>query len=305
MDNPERIEIAEAMKRLSWYHTIDLGNGICTPGFYDHRQYLSEYGLPKDLQGQTALDIGAASGFFTFELEKRGAEVTSTELPNWDSHDFGPLYQPDMSPDDAREYLHDPYLFAHKILGSKAKRQLISIYDISPETTGVFDLVFCGSVLLHLTDPIKALWHIQSVTREVAIIATVIHPLYTNEPLALFNGQHHGDVWWFPNRAALEEMIKSAGFTGWEWFSEFHANTRDGHQGPYHGLIRAWNTPDRPQILDHTDQPSNEISSPIKGSQSEVQHLREQVNQYESMRIIRLIRWFNSKKQAVINRLLR
>ncbi len=201
------------------------------------------------------MDIGAASGFFTFELEKRGAQVTSTELPEWKSHDFGPNYQPDMTPEQAERYLHDPYLFAHKALGSKAKRQIINIYDISPETVGTFDLVFCGSVLLHLTDPVKALWHIQSVTRTCAIITTIIHPEQSPEPLAYFRGADHGDIWWLPNRVAFEAMIKSAGFKGWEWFSEFHLDTRDGKQGLPHGLIRAWNTPERPKLFSNTDQP--------------------------------------------------
>jgi tRNA (mo5U34)-methyltransferase len=304
MENPNIAEITRQMNQLSWYHTIDLGNGLRTPGYFDHRPILHAFGLPKDLRGRTALDIGAASGFFTFELEKRGAQVTSTELPNWINHDFGPLHKQNGTLEEAQLFLHDPFLFAHKQLGSKAKRQLINIYDISPETVGVFDLVFCGSLLLHLTDPVKALWRIQSVTRELAIIETVIHPLDTDEPLALFNGKHHGDVWWLPNRKAFEMMVKSAGFQGWEWFSAFQINTRDGVPGPYHAVIRAWNTPNRPGLLantDHADQPLPDSQAPGTTNNPDVQNHQALVKSYGKMRNIRNSRRFESYKQKVRN----
>jgi tRNA (mo5U34)-methyltransferase len=246
---------AEQMRRLSWYHTIDLGGGLVTPGAYDHRPYLGAYGLPERLAGFSALDVGAASGFFTFELERRGGQVTSTELPNWMAHDFGPQYAAGMSAQAAEQYLHDPYSFAHAALRSQAERRLINVYDISPQTLGLFDLVFCGSVLLHLTDPARALMRIQSVTRQVAVIATVLYPLATPEPLARFMGEPNGFTWWYPNRAGFEALVRSAGFGGWEWFSEFRLDYADGQPGPYHGVIRAWNTPQRPSLLDQADEP--------------------------------------------------
>ena len=63
MDPRERQSLADRMNQLSWYHTVDLGDGLRTPGAYDHNPYLGAYGLPKDLTGCTALDIGAASGY--------------------------------------------------------------------------------------------------------------------------------------------------------------------------------------------------------------------------------------------------
>jgi tRNA (mo5U34)-methyltransferase len=270
--------IQRIVESLTWYHTIDLGKGVVTPGFYDHRPYLGCYGLPRDLGNMTALDIGAASGFFAFEMERRGAEVTATDLPTWMAHDFGPMYQPDMNPEQAHQYLHDPFLFAQSVLGSRVKRSLINIYGIGPETTGCFDLVFCGSVLLHLTDPIRALWRIQSVTKGVAIIATCIHPSRSSEPLALFTGQHRGDTWWLPNRPALEAMIKSAGFAGWEWFSEFQLDYRNGQPGPYHAVLRAWNTSERPGLLDDTDQPAQDFAKQTVVEDSETQQLRTRLS---------------------------
>src|SRR4029453_10445970 len=70
-----------------WYHTIDLGDGLVTPGDYDFRDRMSEYPFPADMSGQTVLDVGSATGFFAFEFERRGADVVSVELPSiadWD-----------------------------------------------------------------------------------------------------------------------------------------------------------------------------------------------------------------------------
>jgi len=176
MSNQKRSieKIKKEIDSLIWYHTLDLGEGLITPGIYDHRPYLKYYGIPEDLKGKRVLDIGAASGFFTFELERRGAQVVATELPSWLDHDVGPGYVPDRPLEVLEQYLHQPFLFAKKVLGSKAKLKKINIYELSPKKIGMFDLVFCGSLLLHLTDPIQALWRIASVTKEVAIIATAI-----------------------------------------------------------------------------------------------------------------------------------
>src|SRR5262245_17699909 len=140
---------ADLIGSLTWYHTIDLGDGLITPGIYDHRPYLARYDLPADLRGRTALDVGAASGFFAFELERRGAAVTTVDLPEWFDHDFGPLYQPDRDTEGGRTYLHEPLAIAARLLGSRVERRHLNVYDLSPETVGTFDLVFCGSLLIH------------------------------------------------------------------------------------------------------------------------------------------------------------
>ena len=231
MNEREIKTLKDEVSKLIWYHTIDLGHGIVTPGIYDHRRYLEFYGIP---------DIGAASGFFSFEMEKRGAEGTAMDLPKWMDHDFGALYLPDRPLDDLENYLHKPFELAAKILGSRLKKRHINIYDISPQTVGMFDLVFCSSVLLHLTDPIKALHNIQRVTKEMAIIATGILLDERSEPLAQFSGHKGGAAWWLPNKAGLA-MIQSTGFKRWEWFSEFRLDYSDGKPGTMHGVVRAMN----------------------------------------------------------------
>lgn len=64
---------ADAIDQAYWYHTIELPDGRTTAGEYDHRPYLAQYGFPASMAGMSALDVGAADGFFSFEFERRGA----------------------------------------------------------------------------------------------------------------------------------------------------------------------------------------------------------------------------------------
>jgi tRNA (mo5U34)-methyltransferase len=283
------------IQALEWYHTIDLGNGIVTPGHYDHRPYLEHYKLPENLEGKRVIDIGAGSGFFSFEFERRGASVVATELPEWFDHDFGPNYQADKNLETGEVYLHQPFEIARQALGSQVGRKLINIYDLSPQTVGVFDLAFCGSVLLHLTDPLKAMWNIASVTHDLAIIATVIEPQDPEKPIATFKGHQRGDVWWFPTRACLELMAVAAGFVGIAWVSEFHLDLRDGSRGPYHGVLHGYKTPQnwstgtrhRDEVIRQYQDQAESLETQLR---QEVQQLRTMVDSYERSRIIRAAR---------------
>ena len=58
---------------INWFHTIDLGNGVVTPGDDNSPVKLKRLAFPPDLSGKTFLDIGAWDGFFSFEAERRGA----------------------------------------------------------------------------------------------------------------------------------------------------------------------------------------------------------------------------------------
>src|SRR5690349_21745214 len=87
-------EIRRRAAEFEWYHTIDLGHGIKTPGQYDLAPLLRHYGLPASLDGMSVLDVGPGHGFFAFEFEQRGAsKVATAELPTWSDHDASPVLQ--------------------------------------------------------------------------------------------------------------------------------------------------------------------------------------------------------------------
>src|ERR1700722_16670706 len=74
----------ETIKNVKWWHRIPVGLAegrlFYTPGEVKHGPDGSDYattrfGLPRDLNGKTVLDIGAWDGYFSFEAEKRGAQL--------------------------------------------------------------------------------------------------------------------------------------------------------------------------------------------------------------------------------------
>ena len=70
---------------LEWFHSIDLGGGVVTPGRDRSEQKLARLGLPQDLSGQRVLDVGAYDGFFSFAAECRGAEhVLAVDTLAWE-----------------------------------------------------------------------------------------------------------------------------------------------------------------------------------------------------------------------------
>jgi tRNA (mo5U34)-methyltransferase len=63
-----------------WYHTLEPGPHVVTPGWFDLRPVVHRMPWP-DVRGARCLDIGTYDGFLAFELERRGApEVIATDL---------------------------------------------------------------------------------------------------------------------------------------------------------------------------------------------------------------------------------
>jgi tRNA (mo5U34)-methyltransferase len=215
------------LENFYWYHTIDLGSGIVTPGDYDYRSSLSAFQFPDDLRGMSVLDIGSATGFFAFEFERRGADVVSVELPSIAQWDM-PLHERDRTIQgllnwhrtQSVEELHyrhldGPFEFCKKMLNSKVERRHSTIYDVSAEKLGKdsFDLVFLGDILLHTFSPFKALVSVAPLCRKTLIIAQDIPTDLGEKPLMLFLGGA-GDQrsWWLANLTCLEQMLRRLGF---------------------------------------------------------------------------------------------
>lgn len=246
MDDASPSEMNHALQRavseLRWYHTIDLGGGIVTPGAFDLRPIVDHFGIPDRLDGKTVLDVGPGDGFFSFLFEERGAEsVTTIELPSWSAHDASPVLrafyatQPDAAPN-----IHDALAVAARARHSRVQRTFVSIYDFDPDVHGRYDVVFCSSVLLHLTDPLRALYRIFSATKELALISTPIDDEASAVPRALFRGTATGHTFWLPNRTCLMQMVRAAGFREVEWVSRFELRSDDENRfHDMHGALRA------------------------------------------------------------------
>lgn len=187
---------------IRWYHRIDLGNGIVTPGVANTQRRLKKIGLPRSLKGQTVLDIGAWDGFYSFEAERRGAShVLATDSFSWDGGGWGTKKGFDL---------------AKKTLKSKVEEKKIDILDISPEKIGSFDVVLFLGVLYHMRHPMLALERVFSVTRKLLILETNVDMTWYNRPtLTFYPGSELANDhtnWFGPNSLAVESMLKTVGF---------------------------------------------------------------------------------------------
>lgn len=195
-----------------WYHQIEVAPGVVTPGVNDHRPILDALGLPERLDGLRVLDIGARDGYFSFECERRGAEVLAIDS---------------MAEETGFEIVKD-------LLDSKVELRRLNVYDLDPEQLGTFDLVLFLGVLYHLRDPMLALDKIWGVSRGRLIVETQMideavlvgsgqfkkladfDPELERIPLMQF---YPGDSLnddptnvWAPNKVCLAAMLEEAGF---------------------------------------------------------------------------------------------
>jgi hypothetical protein len=99
-------------------------------------------------------------------------------------------------------------------LGSSVERLDLSVYDLEPSVTGHFDVVFLGSLLLHLRDPVLALERARSVSAGIVVVADAVELIpslvWRSRPVVRLEGRDR-PWWWQPNRAALLRMVQSAG----------------------------------------------------------------------------------------------
>jgi tRNA (mo5U34)-methyltransferase len=197
----------------TWYHQIEVLPGIVTPGVNDSSAVLARLPLPPDCTGLRALDIGARDGFFSFELERRGADVVAVDYIGPDQTGFS---------------------VASKLLGSRVPYVVENVYNLSPERFGEFDLILFLGVIYHLRDPLLALERIWSVCKGRLVVESQVldHSFLTRSgelkplevvapgladaciaqfyPAATLNGDHTN--WWVPTLACLKAMIGEAAF---------------------------------------------------------------------------------------------
>lgn len=217
-----------------WFHSIDLGGGVVTPGVKSPEHLAAELDrlrLPS-VQNQTVLDIGAWDGYFSFEAERRGARrvvaldhyVWSLDFRERDRH-AGPLpmerecfrssdavWRPDALPGKRG------FDVAREALGSSVEPVVADFATMDVSELGTFDVVLFLGVLYHLWDPLGALVRLREVTSGVAVVETEAIAVggLGGRALAEFYPRNElgGDAsnWWAPTMEALQGWCETAGF---------------------------------------------------------------------------------------------
>lgn len=204
---------------LSWYHTIDVAEGVATPGWFDLRHALPLIPFP-DVEGKRCLDIGTWDGFYAYELERRGAaEVVALDVPDLSEIDYPPavLADPEFDPSGSSSQPRSAgFRLLHELLGSKVEWVPGNIYDLDPAELGTFDVVVIGSLLVHLRDPVRALDAVRRVTRGHLVSIDYVHPplevIGRSRPCFELRGESSDFQWWLANSAGLRRLLHVGGF---------------------------------------------------------------------------------------------
>ncbi|HWH28663.1 MAG TPA: methyltransferase domain-containing protein [Mycobacteriales bacterium] len=219
MQHAERPDVDEVLAAdHNWYHVVELAPGVTTSGFIDLRAHVDGAGLPADLSGLRALDVGTFDGFWAFELEKRGAQVIGIDVDQIPPPDTPRDRWAAVQQELAGKVTGTGFALLKSYFGSSVDRRSLNVYDLTADKIdGPVDLAFIGAMLLHLRDPVGALEAVRSVLEpggRLVLFEPVDRQLSRKkEPLARFLQGHTIWTWWLPNAACLRDWVTTAGFT--------------------------------------------------------------------------------------------
>ena len=207
------------LEGLKFYMKVPLPNGTFTNGVTDYNHLPDLLGLSEiDLSGMRVLDIAANDGFWTFWAESQEADVLAIDVDGFAGYDWSyegpPVSHQKRAPfsqwDGAKGFWA-----LHKLLGSAAKRENKSIYDLTPKD-GPFDLILNFGLLYHLRHPLLALDRTRTVCCGAMVIETHIVNNYGDVPVNVFYpGSQLSNApanWSGPNDACVFSWLNSAGY---------------------------------------------------------------------------------------------
>lgn len=218
----------EGVEGCHFYHATDLPGLGSVPGDWDLRPRIDAYLGGVDLPGKRVLDVGAASGFLSFEAEARGAEVVSYDLSQSDTWDAVPFSGVDLGQTEALmrghlDAINRAYWLSHRLKGSRARLAQGTVYAI-PQEIGPVDVALYGAILLHLRDPFRALFSGLRLTRETAVVTDMLPGRYRalrhlgdrlGLPMFLMpraRKKYQFETWWILAPATVAEFLRILGF---------------------------------------------------------------------------------------------
>jgi tRNA (mo5U34)-methyltransferase len=202
-----------------WFHNLNLRGVQTAPN-----HFLGDYprikwqrfasAIPENLAGKSVLDVGCNAGFYSIEMQRRGADRV-------------------VAIDTDEKYLAQAR-FAAKVNNAEIEFRQLSVYRVA-DLREQFDLVLFMGVLYHLRHPLLALELLhEHVVADLLVTQSLLRgaqenmnvpadfPFWEDEifdrdefPRMYFVENRFANDptnWWIPNRACFEAMLRSAGF---------------------------------------------------------------------------------------------
>ncbi len=236
-----------------FYHSMDIPGVGEVQGAWDLRKGANAYLGHLDLASKSVLEIGPASGFLTFAMERMGAQVTAVEVPDEPGWDFVPfpaaVLEPLQGPRrEVMRRLKNSWWFSHSAFGSSARLAYADVYAL-PAELGRYDIAVMGSLLLHTRAPLQV---IEQCARhaDTLVITDMLHPDLEGSPVCRLIPSERDvrwDTWWAFSTDFLTQFLGVMGF-GVE--KSLHAQPHHGRDYPLFTLVArrldvapAWSAP--------------------------------------------------------------
>jgi SAM-dependent methyltransferase len=223
-----------------FYHVMEVPGLGVTTGEWDLRQHVDHYLGRIPYQGKRVLEIGPASGFLTFEMERRGAEVIAVEIPDNVGWEFVPYPREIIAPIcPARlELVHrlkNGFWYAHAAHRSQVKVHYGDAYNLPPEL-GRFDIALMANVLLHTRSPITIIEQCSRLADTLVIVERAFNDLEGRAlaRLAPTASNHAWDTWWEFSSNFFIQFCEVIGFSRVECFTheQKYIDVPSGIQAP-------------------------------------------------------------------------
>ncbi len=162
---------------IPWHQRWEIAPSVFTPGGNPVDVLMDAAAVPQRLDGKRILDIGAWNGCFSFEAERRGAEVLAIGPETAEATGFTKL---------------------KAFLGSKVEYRQGTIYHLDPDAIGTFDAIICFGVIYHLRHVLLAFDAMRRVCRRNLFLETasidhnlIIHGATSNDAQPQLNTREH------------------------------------------------------------------------------------------------------------------
>jgi SAM-dependent methyltransferase len=200
----DRETLLANLSNYNFYQTIDLGDGVKTPGLplgANQKQVLTLIDS-MDLAGKRVVDLGCANGLFALAAERHGAKEV-------------------IAVDHTQKNIEALQMITLPHLNSKVKPIHSNFFDFSSEKYGQFDLVIFAGLLYHLRYPFWALRIIKGLVKKGGslILEAGIYDdfntravLYCPSPADSPQRSRGNNACSFFNEKALRETMQYFGF---------------------------------------------------------------------------------------------
>lgn len=211
-----------------FYHSLNIPGHGEVKGQWDLRGNEHDYLGRIDFRGKSVLEIGPASGYLTFWMERQGAKVTAFDLSEDHKWDFVPFAGIDLEALNAArkthlQRLHNSWWFTRRAYDAKAEMIYGTVYEIDP-SLGAFDVVTLNSVLLHLRDPFRAIEKAAMVCSRTLVISDVAEEQFLPRERRMWNQmimfmlprsatKTPVEAWYYMTSVTVAEILKILGFT--------------------------------------------------------------------------------------------